>query len=149
MKRLTIRGVPISLHIAKWALLVIILAALPVVCLAQYQQKVRVKQVEKVQPPEPRLKGPVSLEQTIAKRRSVREFTSQPLDFEQLGQLAWAGQDITEKQKTRTLQQNKFVHVLFSLYGVEAGYTLEEAKTVLKKRIHVLLIARHMVNRQR
>jgi len=33
----------------------------------------------------------------------------------------------------RTIQQNKYLHVLFSLFGIEFGYTLDEAKTLLKR----------------
>jgi len=33
----------------------------------------------------------------------------------------------------RTIQQNKYLHVLFALFGIEFGYTLDEAKTLLKR----------------
>lgn len=33
----------------------------------------------------------------------------------------------------RTLPQNSYIHVLFSLFGIEFGYTLDEAKTLLKR----------------
>ena len=36
------------------------------------------------------------------------------------------------KQK-RTIQQNAFLHVLITLFGIEFGYTIEEAKTHLKR----------------
>jgi protease I len=52
-----------------------------------------------VQLAEPKLTGSLSFEQALAKRRSVRQFTNQPLKFAQIGQLAWAGQGITEPQK--------------------------------------------------
>ncbi len=41
--------------------------------------------------------------------------------------------DITEKRKKRTLSQNAYSHVIFSLFGIEFGYTMEEAKTFLKR----------------
>lgn len=47
---------------------------------------------------EPKLTGPASLEQVLAKRRSVLDLTGQPLKLTQIGQLAWAGQGITEPQ---------------------------------------------------
>jgi len=87
MKRLTI--------------LTIILAGFAIVCLGQYRSRVSSRKpvLKIVQLAEPRLTGPVSFEQALAKRRSVRQFTNQPLKFAQIGQLAWAGQGITEPQK--------------------------------------------------
>lgn len=42
--------------------------------------------------PKPALDGPVSLEKTIASRRSHREFLPQDLSIEQISQLLWAAQ---------------------------------------------------------
>ena len=33
----------------------------------------------------------------------------------------------------RTIQQNKYLHVCITLFAIEFGYTLEEAKTLLKR----------------
>jgi len=33
----------------------------------------------------------------------------------------------------RTIQQNKYLHVCISIFAIEFGYTLEEAKTLLKR----------------
>ena len=54
---------------------------------------------KKIQLPEPNLTGTVSLEQALTMRRSVRQFTDKTLNLAQIGQLAWAGQGITEKQR--------------------------------------------------
>ncbi len=43
--------------------------------------------------------GSVPLEQTIATRRSVRSFTGEALSNEQIGQLLWAAQGITDAQR--------------------------------------------------
>ena len=40
--------------------------------------------------------------------------------------------DLTEKQHSRSLDQNKFLHVCFTYVAQETGYTIEEAKHVLK-----------------
>ena len=79
------------------AIFAIILAVFAAICVGQ--RKSRVSPLKIIQLSEPRLTGPVSLEQALARRRSVRRFTSQPLNFTQIGQLAWAGQGITEKQR--------------------------------------------------
>ncbi|MBI5167446.1 MAG: SagB/ThcOx family dehydrogenase [candidate division NC10 bacterium] len=45
--------------------------------------------------PEPRLEGPLSLEEAIKKRKSVRRFISKPLTLLELSNLLWSGQGIT------------------------------------------------------
>ncbi len=47
---------------------------------------------------EPRLTGPMSLEEALAKQQIVRHFTSQKLKNADAGQLAWAGMKVTEQQ---------------------------------------------------
>lgn len=75
----------------------VILVGFAVVCLGQ--RKPQVPPLKIIQLSSPRLTGLVSLEQALAKRRSVHQFTSQSLSFVQIGQLAWAGQGITEPKK--------------------------------------------------
>ncbi len=45
--------------------------------------------------PSPQLKGKVSLEETILRRRSVRRYRREPLDSPQLSQILWSAQGIT------------------------------------------------------
>jgi SagB-type dehydrogenase family enzyme len=45
--------------------------------------------------PPPQLKGKVSIEETILKRRSVRKYRREPLDLRQLSQILWSAQGIT------------------------------------------------------
>ncbi len=52
--------------------------------------------------PAPQKKGAVSLEEALAKRRSVREFAATPLTDQELGQLLWAMQGITDEKGHRT-----------------------------------------------
>ena len=43
--------------------------------------------------------------------------------------------DIKERKNKRSLSQNKYLHVLFSIYGLESGYALDEAKDVIKAEL--------------
>lgn len=49
--------------------------------------------------PEPMLKGQISLEETIYRRRSVRHFKQDILTLKQISQLLWATQGITDKSR--------------------------------------------------
>ena len=78
----------------RFIILSIILCCFAVLCPGQ--RRPRVSPLKIVQLTEPSLKGSVSLEEALKKRRSVRQFADQQLKFSQIGQLAWAGQGITE-----------------------------------------------------
>lgn len=52
--------------------------------------------------PPPSLAGPVSLEEALTQRRSVREFGDTALTTAELGQLLWATQGITHEHGYRT-----------------------------------------------
>lgn len=41
--------------------------------------------------------------------------------------------NISEKRKKRTIKQNAYLHVLFSLFGLYFGYSIEEAKDLIKR----------------
>jgi len=51
--------------------------------------------------PKPKLKGKVSIEETIAGRRSVRRYSSRSLTIEEISQLLWACQGITSPRGLR------------------------------------------------
>jgi SagB-type dehydrogenase family enzyme len=46
--------------------------------------------------PEPSRTGAVSLEETLARRRSLRAFAPEPVSLQSIGQLAWSAQGITD-----------------------------------------------------
>ena len=49
--------------------------------------------------PAPDLQGKVTVEQALLKRRSVRSYAAEPLTLQQVSQLLWAAQGITEPIK--------------------------------------------------
>ena len=55
-----------------------------------------------VELPSPELTGTVSLEQSLHDRRSAREYAATPLTLDEIGQLLWAGQGITDDDGHRT-----------------------------------------------
>lgn len=58
--------------------------------------------VETVTLPEPRLESAVSLEETLFNRRSIRQYTDSPLTTNDVSQLLWAAQGITDDEGRRT-----------------------------------------------
>jgi len=63
--------------------------------------------------PEPKIKGRVSLEEVINARRCVREFTEKDIKLEEISQLLWAAQGITDK--TRSLRAVPSAGALYPL----------------------------------
>ncbi|MBL7068699.1 MAG: SagB/ThcOx family dehydrogenase [Candidatus Omnitrophica bacterium] len=51
--------------------------------------------------PKPALKGDISIEEVIEKRRSIRSYSEKELTDEQLSQLLWAAQGITDTRGLR------------------------------------------------
>lgn len=59
--------------------------------------EVKKEEVMNVKLPEPHYDGAVSVEKAIRNRRSVRDYTGEPLTLAQAAQLLWAAYGITEK----------------------------------------------------
>lgn len=84
---------------------------------------------------EPYVVGAVSLEEALAARRSVRDFTRQTLSLEQIGQLAWAGQGIIEKSKgLRTAPSAGAIYPIRLYFAIKGSvYVYHSAEHSLEK----------------
>ena len=56
----------------------------------------------KIQLPEPRTDGDISVEQALQARRSVRSYKNDPLDLAEISQIVWSAQGITRPRGFRT-----------------------------------------------
>jgi SagB-type dehydrogenase family enzyme len=99
----------------------------------EVQKRPRAGGLKTVQLPAPNLSGSVSLEQSINTRRSVRRFADKPLDFIQMGQLAWAGQGITDKQSGHRAAPSAW-----ALYPIELYFVTPEGQFVYRPESHSL-----------
>lgn len=80
--------------------------------------------------PSPQTKGKISLEETIAQRRSRREFLDKALTLVQLSQILWSVQGITEKdglKKTVPSAGALYPLEVYAVVGKEGVERLEAA----------------------
>lgn len=75
--------------------------------------------------PPPQLKGKLSLEEAIAKRRSVRKYSTEPLTLFQLGQILWSAQGITGAGKLRAAPSAGATYPL-EIFATVGKETVEE-----------------------
>lgn len=71
--------------------------------------------------PQPELKGKMSLEEAIAKRRSVRSYNGAPLSDRELSQLLWAAQGITDTAQGLRAAPSAGVTYPLETYVVDAS----------------------------
>ena len=82
--------------------------------------------------PAPRLRGQQSLEETLASRRSVREFTSQAISEADISQLLWAAQGITDPDGLRTAPSAGGLYPLETYVALSSGlYCFQPARNEL------------------
>ena len=114
----------------RFAILVIVLICFAGLCLGQRRSRTPQKIVRLTKP---KLMGTVSFEEALTKRRNIRLFANKPLESEQISQLAWAGQGITEKQRgLRTAPSAG------EIYPIELYFATEEGLFVYRPAEHSL-----------
>jgi len=123
MRRLIIAGISLAM----------VLPGLSNFCLGR--RGLTARRAKKILLPEPNLTSNVSLEEALAGRRSVRRFSSRALELEQIGQLAWAGQGITDRADGfRTAPSAGAIYPITLYFATDeglfvygpAGHSLEE-----------------------
>ncbi len=85
----------------------ILLLVIPAVALYLFQHQAPGKTIVEINAtrlklPEPRYDGDVSVEEALLKRRSVREYATGYLTLQEVSQLLWAAQGITDPRGLRT-----------------------------------------------
>jgi len=73
--------------------------------------------------PQPSLKSDVSIEQALAARRSLRTYKEEPITLNELSQLMWAGQGITDPEKGYRTAPSGMRGYPLSLYAVTLNVT--------------------------
>jgi len=82
---------------------------------------------------QPRMKGEVSLEETLEKRRSKRSFTPNELSWAQMAQILWAGQGVVgRRHSSRTAPSAG------ALYPLELYLVTKEGVYHYKPELHEL-----------
>ncbi|MFC1967283.1 SagB/ThcOx family dehydrogenase [Chloroflexota bacterium] len=86
-----------------FCLQILVLLVMPAGC-AEAESNTTPEPVEKavVQLPEPQRDGGISIEQSLLRRRSVRDYSGEPLTLSEVSQLLWAAQGITDERGFRT-----------------------------------------------
>lgn len=76
--------------------MITLIALMPVIIACQADQEPTAgEEKELIELPEPRLESDYSVEEALASRRSVREYSGEPLELAEVSQLLWAAQGIT------------------------------------------------------
>jgi SagB-type dehydrogenase family enzyme len=75
---------------------------------------------KEIKMPKPRLDSAISIEKVLCTRRSVREYSKDPLELSQIAQLAWATQGVTGAEAHRTAPSAGALYAL-ELYVVAAN----------------------------
>lgn len=96
--------------------------------------------------PLPRLKSEVTVEEAIASRRSIRRYLEKPLTLDQLSQLLWAAQGITEVNRGFRAAPSAgatYPLVIYVVVGEDGVGGLDPGVYRYDPHAHVLVLVRH------
>ncbi len=80
---------------------------------------------KRIQLPAPILRGGVSVEEALSRRRSIRDFAETPLSMREVAQLSWAAQGISEPPSRRTCPSAGATYPLILYLVVNRAESLE------------------------
>ena len=83
---------------------------------------------ERMELPQPRIEGKISLEKTIKNRRTVRSFASEHLTLEQFSQLFWAAQGTTDDRGFKRAAPSAGAMYPMDVYAVVGADGVESLK---------------------
>ncbi|TYB31682.1 MAG: SagB/ThcOx family dehydrogenase [Candidatus Mcinerneyibacterium aminivorans] len=89
--------------------------------------------------PEPIKKSNVSIEKALENRRSIRSYSSMPVNLEELSQLLWAAQGVTNRKGFRTAPSAGALYPLKLYVVVENVKNLEKGIYMYKPEGHKLI----------
>jgi SagB-type dehydrogenase family enzyme len=96
--------------------------------------------LQKIQLPEPRYGGDVSVEQALQTRRSVRSYKNDPLNISEISQILWSAQGITSPRGFRAAPSAGALYPL-ELYAVAGNIkSISPAIYKYKPDDHLLLV---------
>ena len=115
--------------------IVLLLLVTAVVIPASNAQRRKRDEAKAIQLPSAKTSSNVSLESALVARRSVRSFSDKNLSYEQLSQLSWAGQGITDKEKGyRTAPSAGAIFPMIIYFAIEEGlFEYEPQSHVLRQ----------------
>jgi len=97
--------------------------------------------MEEIILPEPDIYGKMSVEEALARRRSVRNFSSQPLSLKELAQILWAAQGMVKKIAGRRTAPSAGATYPLKIYAVVGRGCIEK----LKEGIYHYMPRRHSI----
>lgn len=97
--------------------------------------------MEEIILPEPDIYGKMSVEEALARRRSVRNFSSQPLSLKELAQILWAAQGMVKKIAGRRTAPSAGATYPLKIYAVVGRGCIEK----LKEGIYHYMPKRHSI----
>lgn len=101
MKGLDLRKIGIVFVVLAFFVMASVLLFRPCVPSSMFKAPQKVKEA-RIKLLEPRIESDVSVEEALSARRSIRDYSGEPLTLQEVSQLLWAAQGITDARGFRT-----------------------------------------------